>query len=78
MKTERELYEDWKPLLDAQQDALVTYDEELELEETYIEQTNGPRGSTAGGPTDPGHGNAIRQRAWWDSACATQIRAAIS
>lgn len=42
--SERELYEDWKPLLEGQQDALVTVDTELLDQEEMIEQTNLGRG----------------------------------
>lgn len=42
--SERELYEDWKPLLEGQQDALVTVDAELLDQEEMIEQTNLGRG----------------------------------
>jgi hypothetical protein len=56
-KTTRELYEDWKPLLEAEQDSLVTQDIEHEIQEaTYSDQiaNRGP-GISAGGPIDPGY-----------------------
>lgn len=55
MATTRELYEDWKPLLEAQQDALVREDIELELQDLYVEQCNNSPGVSAGGPMDPGY-----------------------
>ena len=55
MSTTRELYEDWKPLLEAEQDALVTVDEEQLLEAQMVEQTNRGAGVSAGGPSDPGY-----------------------
>jgi len=42
--TERELYEDWKPLLEGQQDSLVDVDLDMERDELLIEQTNYSRG----------------------------------
>lgn len=62
MATERELYEDWKPLLEAQQDALVNVDVELELESGYVEQTNRARGTSAGGPRDPGYSPPLQSK----------------
>ena len=52
VKTERELYEDWKPLLEGHQDAEHAergFDERLEAEKGWIEQTNNSRGVDAEG-----------------------------
>jgi hypothetical protein len=55
MATTQELYEDWKPLLEGQQDALVTVDIDAERESHLVEQTNNSRGISAGGPRDAGY-----------------------
>lgn len=51
-RTERELYEDWKPLLEGLKDASVNVDERLEEEKTWVEQSNYGPGVSAGGPGD--------------------------
>jgi hypothetical protein len=51
-KTEREWYEDWKPLLEGQQDAVQAAsgaDLRLIDEEGYVEQTNNSVGVSADG-----------------------------
>lgn len=44
--TERDLYEDWKPYLEGQEDAMIAAgpDMQQEDEEQMIEQTNNSRG----------------------------------
>lgn len=49
VKTERELYDDWKPFIEGERDAAVTVDERLEAEAYWIEQTNNSRGVDAEG-----------------------------
>ncbi len=52
VKSEREWYEDWKPLLEGAQDAEHAengVDARLQAEEGWIEQTNNSRGVSAEG-----------------------------
>lgn len=50
--TERELYENWRPLIEASR-PLPPDTEQILENEVYVEQTNGPIGTSAGGPRDP-------------------------
>jgi hypothetical protein len=50
MATERELYEDWKPIFEAEQDRQVTEDVDLARLAMLPEQTNYEPGIPAGWP----------------------------
>jgi hypothetical protein len=65
--TERELYEDWRPYIEASRPLPPDVEQILE-NEVYVEQTNGRIGSSAGGPKDPGHDEPLIRkpdRPWW-------------
>ncbi len=56
--TERELYEDWRPFIEASRPLPLDTEQILE-NEVYVEQTNGKIGSSAGGPHDAGEGEPL-------------------
>jgi hypothetical protein len=59
--SERELYEDWRPYIEASRPLPVDTEQILE-NEVYVEQTNGRIGSSAGGPRDPGYREPLVQK----------------
>jgi hypothetical protein len=65
--TERELYEDWRALIEFSRP--VPADVELILEaEVYVEQTYSKVGSSAGGPRDAGYQEPLIKKPpipWW-------------
>lgn len=69
-ETERELYEDWRPLIEASRPLPPDTQQILE-NEVYVEQTNGKIGSTAGGPRDQGFAEPLIRKPpipswlWW-------------
>jgi len=65
--SERELYEDWRPLIEASRPLPPDVEQILE-NEVYVEQTNRKIGTSAGGPADPGYQEPLIRKPpipWW-------------